>query len=65
MLIVSVALTAVSIAAVIVGFTAAVLEILLANYTYSMCASGVVLMASPLTLIGLNLIDLFTPLAYH
>jgi hypothetical protein len=60
--ILAVAITALASTAVLVGLSAAVVELALRNYRQSILASLAVLAAAPLVVIGQNLIALATDL---
>lgn len=51
--------------ACVTALLAALLELALRNYLNSMLGSAVVLMFAPVMLIGMNVIELATPLAYR
>lgn len=63
MLIGSTVLIGFAVAVMIIGFTSAVVELLLRNYHLSAIGSLAAIAATPLLLIGQNLLALATPLA--
>lgn len=65
MLILGIGLTGFAGGACIIALVSAFIELALRNYLYSMLSSAVVLMFAPVMLIGMNLIELATPLAYR
>lgn len=62
MLIGSTVLIGFAVAVVVIGFTSAVIELLLGNYHLSVIGSLASIAATPLILIGQNLLELATPL---
>ena len=65
MLILGTALAGFAAVACILALVSAVIELAIGNYLYSMLSSTVVLMFAPVMLIGMNVIELATPLAYR